>query len=86
MQDEHPIAYASHALTNAETRYAQIEKEVLAIVLGLKKFHTYTYGRRVAVQSDHKPLEVILRKPLHKAPNRLQRMLMRTQLYNIHLN
>jgi len=85
MQNDQPIAYASRALTDAETRYAQIE-ELLAVVYGLEKFHTHTYGRCVAVQSDQKPLEMIFKKSLHKAPERLQRMLMRTQLYDIKLN
>ena len=82
MQDGQPIAYASRALTDAETRYAQIEKELLAVVYGLEKFHIYTYGRRVTVQSDHKPLEIISTKPLHRAPKRLQRMLVRMQTYD----
>ena len=34
MQDEQPRAYASCALTNAETRYAQVEKEMSAVVYG----------------------------------------------------
>ena len=63
LQKGQPIAYASGALTNAETRYAQIEKELLAVVYGLEKFHTYTYDREVTVESDHKPLEVIFKKP-----------------------
>lgn len=66
MQDNHPFAYASRALTDPETRYAQIEKQLLAVVYGLERFYTYTYGRRVAVESDHKRLEVIVRKPLHR--------------------
>ena len=37
------------------------------------------------MESDHKPLEVIVKKPLHRAPKRLQRMLMRVQLYNVKL-
>ena len=85
MQDDHPIAYASRAPTDPETRYAQIEKELLAVVYGLEKFHTYTYGRRVTVESDHKPLEVIVKKQLHLAPKRLQRMLLRVQAYSINL-
>ena len=55
------------------------------MVYGLERFHTYTYGREVFVESDHKPLEVIVKKPLHRTPKRLQRMLMRVQLYNVKL-
>ena len=80
-----PIAYASRALTNAETRYAKIEKELLAVVYGLEKFLTYTYARQVTVESDHKPLKVIFKKPLHRAPKAFSALFMRTQMYNINL-
>jgi hypothetical protein len=60
MQENQPIAYASRALTNTETRYAQIEKELLSVIFGLERFHQYTYGRTVqhhfvkqAVVLDH---------------------------------
>ena len=84
-QNGQPIAFASRALSDAETRYAQIEKELLAIVFGLEKFHQYTYGRPLTVQSDHKPLEVIYKKPLQRAPKRLQRLLLRLLLYDVTL-
>ena len=83
LQDGKPLAYASRALTNTETNYAQIEKELLAIVFGVERFHQYTYGRNVVVDSDHKPLETIFGKPLASAPRRLQKMLMRLQRYDI---
>ncbi|XP_060070555.1 uncharacterized protein K02A2.6-like [Ylistrum balloti] len=85
MQNGQPIAYASRALTDVETRYAQIEKELLAVVFGLEKFHHYVYGRFVLVQSDHKPLEMIIKKSIHSSPKRLQRMLLRLQKYDFNI-
>ena len=63
-QNGKPVAFTSRALTAMERGYAQIEKECLAIAFGMEKFHQYTYGHQVTVQSDHKPLENILKKPL----------------------
>ena len=84
MQNGQPVAYASRALTPPETRYAQIEKELLAIVFACDRFEAYIYGRdRVSIESDHKPLETIVLKPLSSAPKRLQRMLLRLQKYTL---
>ena len=82
-QNGHPIAYASRALTETESRHAQIEKEMLAIVFSVQKFNDFTFGRRIVVNTDHKPLESILTKPLHRAPKRLQGMLIRLQKYDL---
>ena len=69
LQNEQPVAYASRAISNAETRYAQIEKELLAIVFACKRFESYVYGRdTIRVESDHEPLEAIFSKPLYSAP------------------
>lgn len=81
LQENKPIAYASRAITDAETRYAQIEKELLAVTFGLERFNQYTYGVDIVVENDHKPLESILKKPLSQAPPRLQRLLPRLQKY-----
>ena len=75
IQDGKPIAFASKSLTDIETRYANIERELLAIVFGCEKFHTYLYGRSFVVESDHKLLEMICLKNLISAPVHLQRML-----------
>ena len=75
LQDDASVAFASRALSDAETRYAQIEKELLAFVFACRKFHDFIYGRRVTIETDHKPLITIVKKPLHAAPARLQRML-----------
>ena len=85
LQNGRPVAYASRALTQTEQRYAQIEKENLAILFALEKFHTYVYERQVTVETDHKPLISIFKKTLTSAPRRLQRMLLRLQNYTFDL-
>ena len=85
LQDGEPIAYASKALSDAETRYANIEREMLAVVFGCERFHTYVFGKHFTVESDHKPLQMIHQKPLTSAPPRLQRMLLRLQQYDFTL-
>ena len=57
---ERPIAYASRTLTASEKNYPQIEKEALALVFGVKRFHQYLYGRKFCLITDHKPLTTIL--------------------------
>ncbi|RXN08425.1 retrotransposon-like family member retr-1 [Labeo rohita] len=86
LQEGHPVAFGSRSLTECQKRYAQIEKELLAIVYGCEKFHQYVYGKTVQVETDHKPLETVFKKSLQKAPPRLQRMLMRLQLYDIRVS
>ena len=83
LQEGKPVAFASRALSTAETHYAQIEKELLAIVFACEKFYYYIYGRQVAVQSDHKPLEAIFQKPLASTTPRLQRMLLKLLRFNL---
>ena len=83
VQEGQPIAYASRALSKSQQNYAQIEKESLAIAFGCTKFHQYVFGRRVRVESDHKPLQSIFRKPLYQAPSRLQSILLTLQRYDL---
>ena len=79
-----PVAYASRALTPVESKYAQIEKELLAIVFACERFKAYMFGHDlVNMETDQKPLEAIVLNPLHAAP--LHRMLLRLQKFNLQI-
>jgi hypothetical protein len=82
LQEDQPCAFASRALTD-ETRYAQIEKELLAIVFAAEKFEHYIYGKRTVIHSDHRPLQTIFQKPTSKTTPRLQRMLIRIARFDL---
>ena len=56
---ERPNAYTSRTLTVAEKNYSQLEKEALAVVFAVGKFHNYLYGRQFMIKSDHQPVSNI---------------------------
>ena len=83
MTEGKPVAFVKKTLFASERMYANIEGELLAIVCGTKKCQTYVYGRKVIVETVHKPLDSIFRKPLNDAPPRLQRMLLKLTKYKL---
>ncbi|XP_062542342.1 uncharacterized protein K02A2.6-like [Armigeres subalbatus] len=82
LQRGKPVAYASKSLSPAERNYPQIEKEAAAIRFACQKFHQYIYGKDLTIESDHKPLESIFRKPLDRAPPRLKRIRLDVEQYS----
>ena len=83
--EEKPIVFGSRTLSKAEQNYAQLEKEALAIIFGIKKFHQYIYGRKFLLQTDHKPLTTILSPKVGLpalAAARLQRWAIILSAYN----
>ena len=70
---ERPIAYASRSLTKTEKKFAQIEKEALALYWGVRKFQTYLEGRPFTLITDHNPLKYIMDPGKAVPAARLQR-------------
>ena len=59
---ERPIAYSSRTLNPSEKNYSQLEKEGLACIFGIKKYHPYIFGRPFQLVTDHKPLLGLLKE------------------------
>ena len=79
---EQQIAFASRSLAAAERKYSQLEKEDLAIVFNMKKFHQYLFGRHFIISSDHKPLQHIFKETSAMASARVQRWALLLGVYN----
>ncbi len=78
-----PVAFASRALTETETRYAQIEKEALALTWACEKFAEYVLGKKFELETDHKPLVPILgQKSLDSLPPQVLRFRIRLMRFD----
>lgn len=81
--ERRPVAYASQAFTATEKRYAQIEKEALAVTWPCESVRMYMVKLQFNVETNHKPLIPRFSKErLGKLPPQLQRMRMRILKYN----
>ena len=85
---ECPVFFASRTLNSAERNYSQIEREALALVYALKKFHFYLYGHSFTLKTDHKPLLGLFNPDKHiplMASDRIQRWCLMLQAYSFKL-
>ena len=65
---ERPVAFASRTMNHAEKNYSQLEKEALGILFGLKRFHSYLFGRQFTLYTDHKPLQSLFNENKYVPP------------------
>ncbi|CAB0003751.1 unnamed protein product [Nesidiocoris tenuis] len=88
-KSERPLAFHSKVLSDAETRYSQIEREALAIVNGVTHFKDFLFARRFQIVTDSKPLMFIYNSkkgiPVYAA-NRVQRWAYLLSLYEFEIS
>ena len=82
LQDKRPVYFASKALTEAQGGYVATELESLAVAWVMETFHHFLYANHFILETDQKPLEIILSRSLNQATLCLQRILIRTFPYN----
>lgn len=73
LQDNKPVLFVSHMLTDTERRYSQMETEFLRIVFGLTRLSRYLHGLNFDLETDSKPITQLFTKPIDSLSNRLQR-------------
>ena len=81
---EKPIGFVSRTLSPAERNYSQLEKEGLACAFGIKRFHSYLFGRHFYLCIDHKPLLTLFKESRAVNPQasaRIQRWALTLSMY-----
>ena len=81
LQDSKPVMFASRALTGSERNYQNLERECLATIWGMEKFHYFLYGKQFTLETDQKPLVSIYRKHMVEILPRIQRLVVRSFPY-----
>ena len=81
LQDNKPIYFTSRNLTLAKKNYQNLERECMAVIWGMEKFHFYLYGKEFLLQTDQKPLTSIFKKHLVDVSPRVRRIAMRSWPY-----
>ena len=81
LQNSKPVMFASRALTGSERNYQNLERECLATIWGMEKFHYFLYGKEFTLETDQKPLVSIYRKHMVEISPRIQRLIVRSFPY-----
>ena len=87
LQNSRPVMFASWALTGVEKNYQNLERECLAMIWGMEKFHYFLYGKQFTLETDQKPLVSIYKKHMVEISPRIQRLIVRSfpyQPFDVH--
>ncbi|UYV64396.1 hypothetical protein LAZ67_3000523 [Cordylochernes scorpioides] len=85
LQEDRPLAFASASFSDSQKQYSQIEKELLSVYYGCKKFEYLLSGHTFVIQTDHQPLLPLVKKPLSDISPRLQRLVMKLIAFDFKL-
>ena len=85
LQEGRPISFMSKALIDTQSRYSNIEREILGVVTGVEHFHQYLFGRQFTLYTDHEPIENLVLKPLVNTSPREQRLMLHLSQYNMNV-
>ena len=81
LQNSKPVMFTSRALTGSERNYQNLERECLTTTCRMEKFHYFLYGKEFTLETDQKPLVLIYRKHMVEISPRIQRLIVRSFLY-----
>ena len=85
IQNGTPIYFVSRAISTTEANSQNLEKEMLATIWGMEKFHYFPYGNKFTLETDQKPLVSIYWKHLIDVSPRIQRLIVHALPYNFHI-
>ena len=81
LQNSKPVMFTSRALIESERNYQNLERECLATILGMEKFHYFLYGKEFTLETDQKPPVSIYKKQMVEISPRIQRLIVRSFPY-----
>ena len=85
LQNGRPISFMLKALTDTQSRYSNIECEILGVVTSVEHFHQYLFGWQFTLYTDHKPIESLVLKPLVDTSPRIQWLMLRLTQYHMNV-
>ena len=64
MQQGHPLAFISKALSATHQAWSAYDKEMLAILFAVKKWHYFLVSRHFIIRTDHQPLKYLMEQKI----------------------
>ena len=81
LQNSKHVMFVSRALTGSERNYQNLERECLATIWSMEKFHHFLYGKEFTLEMDQKPLVSIYKKHIVEISPRIQKLVVRSFPY-----